>query len=459
MRHAEDDLTPEHDAALAEFVAAECARSSVPGCAVGIIAGDRSFAAVHGVTSTEDPLAVDLDTLFFIGSTTKTVTATVMMSLVEEGRLTLDDRVRDHLPGLRLADQAVSETVTIGQLFDHTAGWRGDTDADTGWGDDALARGLDEVVSTMPQLFPPGVAASYNNAAVVMAGRVIELLTGMPYEAAVRLRVLEPLGMKDSFFFPWEVATRRFAVGHVVEESGPRPQHVWPLSRAINPAGGLVSTVRDQLRYARFHLDGAADGTPPVSDAGRRSMQQQRVALPSMLRGIGLSWLLHERRGVTMVEHGGNCSNLYVSSFGMVPEEHFAVTVLTNSRGGSAIGGSITEWAMERHLGRGPVDPPPPLPMTPALLRDYVGRYDAGQWELAVTNEGDRLFVQMLMPEDIPEEVRAAFAAPPNEMVLVGPDVLAPAATPGASTSDFVRGDDGRVEWLRHGLRLARRVG
>lgn len=448
------------DAELDQVVAAECERLSVPGCAVGVVVGPRSYASFHGVTDVDHPRPVDADTLFMIGSTTKTFTATALMTLVQEGRLSLDDPVVDHLPELALQDEQARQQVTVGQLLDHSAGWRGDLEVETGWGDDALARAATQVAPTMPQLFAPGSMVSYNNLSLVLAGRLIERLTGQGYEAAVRARLLEPLGMDATFFFPWEVATRPMATGHVAKDGATRPAYVWPMTRGMNPAGGAISSLRDQLAYARFHLDGTAVGAAPLTDELRLQMQQPRVPLPSVLSGVGASWLLRDRGGLRMVTHGGNCSNLYVSGFSLAPDAGLAVTAMGSSRGGGAVAAAVTEWAVQHHLGLPAVPAPEPLPLTPELAADYVGRYDAGQWDLDVTAVDGRLFVQMQLtdvPPDTPEDVLAAFRSPPSEVVLVAPDVVAPAASPADSAGDFVRGSDGRVEWLRYGLRLARR--
>jgi CubicO group peptidase (beta-lactamase class C family) len=450
----------EPDAQLEAFLAEECARLAVPGASVGVIQGDRAIAASFGVTDVDHPLPVDADTLFMIGSTTKTFTATVLMALVSDGVVALDDPLVKHLPELELEDAAARDVVTVGQLYDHTAGWRGDVEVDTGWGDDALARALPEYVAKVPQVFAPGAMTSYNNLSLIIAGRLIEKLTGRSYEAAVKERLLEPLGMTDTFLLPWEVITRNVATGHVVRDGTATPAYVWPTSRAIGPAGGATSTVRDQLRYARFHLDGTATNRAPLDDEHRLAMQEPRVTVPSAISGVGVSWLLKDRDGLRMVSHGGNCSNLYVSSFDLAPDEGFAVTVLTNSRGGSALGGSIAEWAVQHYLGRAPAASRAPLPLAADLAAEYIGRYDAGQWDLVVTNDDGKLFVQMKLTDiapDTSEDVLEAFRTPPAEVVLVAPDVIAPAGSPSSSSGDFIRDDDGRVAWLRQGLRVARR--
>ncbi len=448
------------DAALADVLAEECARHAVPGAAVGVVHGDREMCAAFGVTDVDHPLPVEADTLFMVGSTTKTVTATAMMTLVADGLVSLDDPVITHLPELELQDSTAREAVTVGQLFDHTAGWRGDLAVETGWGDDALARLLPEYAATVPQLFAPGTQMSYNNLSLAIAGRVIEKVTGRSYEEVVTDRVLKPLGMTDTFFFPWEVATRHLATGHLVSDGTAAPAYFWPMSRAIGPAGGLVSTVRDQLRYARFHLTGQSTAEVPLADDLRVLMQQPRITLPSAPSGVGISWLLSNRNDVRLVSHGGNCSNLYLSSFDLAPDEGFGITVVTNSRGGSAVGSALLDWALDHYLGRPALQSATTLPLTAELANDYVGLYDAGQWDLDVTASDGKLFVQLKLtdvPEDTPEEVLAAFRAPPAEVVLTAPDVIAPAESAWNPSGDFVRDADGKVAWLRQGLRLARR--
>ena len=138
-------------------------------------------------------------------------------------------------------------------LLTHTGGWYGDYFADPSRGDDALERILPELAE-LPQLAPLGQIWSYCNSGFYIAGRVIEVLTGRPFESAARELVLEPLGMSSSFFFSEEVLSHRFAVGHRDEDGQTIVARPWALARAASVAGGITSNVRDLLRYARFHL-------------------------------------------------------------------------------------------------------------------------------------------------------------------------------------------------------------
>ncbi len=112
------------------FVEAEVTRRRVPGVAVGVLHDGVEHTAAFGVTNMDNPLPVDEDTLFQVGSITKTFTATAAMRLVDEGRLELDRPLRAYLPDLQLADPGVAATVTARHLMTHTAGWVGDYGSD-----------------------------------------------------------------------------------------------------------------------------------------------------------------------------------------------------------------------------------------------------------------------------------------------------------------------------------------
>src|ERR1051326_5933789 len=136
----------------------------VPGVAVGVLEleRERETLAGFGVTSIEHPLDVTPDTLFQVGSISKTVTGTACMRLVERGLLDLDAPVRRHLPELRLADPDTTERLTARHLLTHTSGLFGDDWLDGGQGDDHLARTV-ETMARLAQLTPLGAVRSYCN--------------------------------------------------------------------------------------------------------------------------------------------------------------------------------------------------------------------------------------------------------------------------------------------------------
>ena len=434
-----------------------CPQLNIPGAAAGVWHDGREAVVCHGVTSVADPLPVKPGTLFMIGSTSKTFTATALMTQVESGRLGLDDRVVDHMPDLVLADPNMREVLTVGHLLDHTAGWVGDADTETGFGDDALARAIPIVVSTAQQLTPPGTVMSYNNSAFTLVGRLLEIVTGQTYESVVRDLVLAPLELNETWLAPWEVAQRRLAVGHALRGNEPVPQLSWPVQRWVVSAGGVISTVGDQLRYARFHLCGGQ----PLTDQTRIDMQRQRVAARSGVRGVGVSWLLQDYGDTRLVEHGGNIDDVQVSSFKLVPDENIAVTTLANAAGGGALGARVFEHVM---TSAGLPKPAPlrPRPPDPHTASELTGRYDAGQWWLEVTaNEEGQLFIQTRLHDTSPkvsEEIRASFEGRRERLVLVEDDVVATADAPTHPTGDFIRDESGTIRFLRYGLRLSKKA-
>jgi CubicO group peptidase (beta-lactamase class C family) len=445
-------------AALQDVVSGLAEEMRVPGVAVGVLGDGREEYAFHGVTSIENPLPVDERTLFLCGSTTKTYTATAIVRLVEQGLVDLDAPARTYVPEFRVEDEDASASVTVLQLLNHTSGWDGDFFRNTGDGDDALARYV-AAMAELRQLTRPGAAVSYNNAAFGLAGRLVEKVTGSPYEAAVRELLLDPLDLHETLFFPRELLTRRVALDHQRLQDGGTNVLPFGLPRATNPAGGLATTPRDLIAWARFHLDG---GGPLVSLELARRMQEATVEAPGWSPGdaVGISWLLDEVAGLRVVGHGGATLG-QLSLFKLVPERGFALVSCTNcSPVGAEFNERITAWAWESLLGA-PIPEPETAARTTGELAPYLGRYETVANIVDVTANGGGLSVQVT---DRPE-VLEAFGAeleqePPLPFLFLAgrPDgIVCTAPTRRGSTGFFLRDEAGRVTAVnafgRHAVR------
>jgi CubicO group peptidase (beta-lactamase class C family) len=443
---------------LSDFVAAEMRRLQVPGVAVGLIHDGREHLAGFGVTSVENPLPVTADTLFQIGSTTKTVTGTIIMQLVEQGMIDLDAPVRAYVPELHLADKAAEEAVTTRHLLTHRGGWVGDFFRETGSGDDSLARYVAEMAE-LEQITPVGETWAYNNAGFGLAGRIIEAVTGRPYEAVAQELVLDPLGMTNSFFFPADVISRRFAVGHRVDEAlGPVVERPWALARSAHAVGGLCSSARDQLRYARFHLgDGTtADGRRLLSPQTMAAMQSPQC--PANLgRRMGLSWILKDYGDTRAVLHGG-ATNGQLSAFLMVPGRGFVITVLTNAEEGAMLHDAVVVWALGHYL-----DMREPemsyLDLTAEEMTAYTGTYEAQLSDLRLYIEDGRMMVQMTPKGGFPDkDSPPSPTPPPSRLAFYEADRVIALDPPLINMkAEFLRGGDGGIVWLRTS-RLHRRM-
>ena len=430
----------------------------VPGVAVGVQHEGHEHTAGFGVTTVKHPLQVDGDTLFQIGSTTKTFTATLVMRLVEMGKLELNAPIRQYLPDFHMAHPDVAARVTTRHLLTHVAGWLGDYFDDLGNGDDALALYV-ERMAELPQLTPLGAVWSYNNAAFGLAGRVIEAVSGQTYEAALSELILKPLGLNDSFIMPADVMTRRFATGHIVRDGEPVIATPWQLARSAHAAGGLAATAKDQLRYARFHMgDGRAEDGTRVLKAESLKQMQMRITEAALGEQMGLSWFMHDANGTRIVRHGG-ATNGQLSAFMFTPERGFALTLLTNSDTGAELNRSVTAWVLEHYLGI--VEPAQPhMSRSETELASYAGNYTAALNHTELSIKDGQLMMQLTPKGGFPyKDSPANPTPPPTRLAFIETDRVVALDAPSTGVQgEFLRDPDGRIEWFRFGSRIKRRA-
>jgi CubicO group peptidase (beta-lactamase class C family) len=442
---------------LSDLVQAKMGELAVPGVAIGVLTGDETRTAGFGVTSVDHPLEVTAQTLFQIGSITKTFTGTVAMRLVEDGTLELDVPIRSYLPELRLADESAAAGVTMRHLLTHTGGWAGDYFDDPGSGDDALQK-MVERLDRLEQLTPVGTVWAYNNAGFYLAGRVIELLAGKPFETVVAELLLEPLQMSSSFFVPADVMTHRFAVGHTVREGSASVARPWALARAAAAAGGLAATVEDVLRYARFHLgDGTApDGSRILARELLEEMRAQQVEIGGLRDdAIGITWMLRERAGKLVAGHGGGTMG-QISLLTIVPEERFAVVVLTNADEGGEITLEASTHALQAYCG---IEDPEPDAVTRAAdeLEEYAGRYSAQLNDVELEPEDGGLRGTMFLKGGFPTpETPPPPPYPPGRLVFHDGDRVSGEGELHGARGEFLRDESGKIVWFRFGGRLYR---
>lgn len=445
--------------ALGDFVVERMGHYGVPGVAVGVLRDGAEFVAGFGVTSVEAPVPVDGDTLFQIGSTSKTFTGTVAMRLVEAGKLDLDAPIRRYLPELKLRDEAAAAGATLRHLFNHTAGWLGDYFEDTGAGDDALAK-IVANMAELPQLTPLGEVWSYNNAAFYLAGHIIETVTGKSYEANVKELIFDPLGMDHSCFFANDAISRRVAVGHIVRDGTPTVARPWALARAAHAAGGIASSATDQLKYARFQIgDGTApDGSRLLSRAAMAEMQSPTTPAGSNAGAVGVTWMVKTIGGVKTVRHGG-ATNGQLSAFVLAPERGFAITVLTNANRGGELHGDVVKWALKRYLGIAEALPER-LALDAEALTAYAGRYAAALSDYDLAVRDGELWLQATPRGGFPDKDSKPSAPPPPATRLAlhaGERIVALDPPFKDALGEFLRAPDGSIAWMRFGGRISRR--
>jgi CubicO group peptidase (beta-lactamase class C family) len=438
---------------------AAMAEAGVPGAAVGLLYRGEAYVAGYGVTNVDYPRPVDPDTLFQIGSITKTFTMAAAMRLVEQGRLDLDAPVRQYLPDLRMSDPEVAARVTLRQLLTHTSGLPADNFAAMGGGDEALARYVAEELPRAPLLLPLGRYPSYSNPGLSLAGRVIEVVSGRPYETAIGELLLTPLGMEQATFFAEDAIVAATAAGHTVLDGTPYVQRPWALPRTAHAAGGIAASVREMLRYAQLWLrDGMSpDGTRLLSPAALGEIGTPQARQPADLGTYGLSWGLGDVGGIAFWGHDGGTMGQNARLM-LARERDFAFCALTNVADGSAVLGAALAWLLEHLLGItvAPAPVPAPLPLDAATLATYAAAYDnPGEqicW-LSVRDDGlelavevtDPVLTQMIQPPLPPE--------PPMRLAFSAPDELYGVEAP-SRRGAFLRHPDGRIAGLFWGARF-----
>ncbi|HYN08938.1 MAG TPA: serine hydrolase [Vicinamibacterales bacterium] len=445
---------------IAALVAAKMAEYRVPGAGLGILKDGQTIVRGFGVTNTDDPQPVTPDTIFTIASISKTVTATAVMKLIEQGRVELKTPIQKYLPDFRVLDEKTSREVSFWHLLTHTPGWEGQLSTEDR-GAEALAHFATTILRELPQLAPAGSVWSYNNAGFSLAGRVIEVVTGRNIHDALRELVFTPIGMTRSFTRVTDTITYRTTLGH--REQGGRTQVIRPFQTTSGTtAGGVMTTINDLLRYARSHLsDGAgADGKPFLPKALLQEMQAPQLRKNSTDDEMGVGWHLRRHGGVLTAAHGGTL-NGHCLLIQLVPARNLAFTILTNHTDGWRLVQDVEHAILKRYenVALAPNQPIGHRGVNEAMtfhskalatqpsLDEYVGTYrrppsgtvtvrvDAGKLVAGSGNAQTGTTLEFY-GKDVAYAIAGAYTGSPYE---------------------FVREADGQVGWIRVNGRIARK--
>ncbi len=446
--------------ALATMVEARMKQHGIPGVALGVIADGKVMVRGLGITSVEDSLPVTAHTVFPIASISKTFAATAMMRLVEQGKVNLDAPVRTYVPDFRVRDDDASRIATVRQLLTHLGGWEGQVSGPDR-GTETLANFVASMTDLM-QVAPPGAAWSYNNAGFSFAGRVIERVTGMPINRAIKSLVFDPLQLEHAGTHANDFITQRFAVGHSVRDGVPRLLRPFGASTSIT-AGGVGVCMTDLLAYAQFHMSGAAASSSVVlSAASLEAMRTPQMRKQSTDDDMGIGWHLRNVGGVRTASHGGTLGG-HILLLELAPERRFAIAILTNANTGWRLIQDVEREALRTFLGatyrrnqaiahRGLVESLPwaqPLPTQPDPA-PYVGSYARPSNTVDVRREGTGLVVQERQSSGTGEAMPIAFFGTDQAIVTEG--------TAQGQTIEFIRDASGRVQWVRVVGRVAVRT-
>lgn len=372
-------------------------KSTTPGCAVGVaVRGKPVLMKAYGMADLEHHVANTPDTVFESGSVAKQFTAMAIMLLVQDGRLSLDDQVRKHIP--ELPDYRVP--LTIRHMLTHTSGLRD-------WGSIAGIAGAPrttreythahvlDIVSRQKSLnFPPGTQWSYSNTGFNLSAIIVDRVSGMSFADFSKRRIFEPLGMTST---QWRDDHRRIVKGRAIAYSTAAVGYEIEMPfENVHGNGGLLTTVGDLLKWNENFV------TPLVGDP-KLLMQMETVGKYNDGRDLnyGLGLYVRPLDGAKNVYHSGSTAG-YRAHLNRLPESHTSVAVLCNASDGEAT--RSANDVSRIFLGKPIIGSSPGDEATGGMtsmidhrrLSDYVGDYwsDEAETKLTAQIDNDRLLLR-----------------------------------------------------------------
>jgi CubicO group peptidase (beta-lactamase class C family) len=313
-----------------EFIAAEMPISGVPGLAYAVVEDGEIVSGVYGEVLAGSGRPVTTDTPFLIGSISKGITAMAVMKLVEAGKIDLNAPVSRYLDVFK---DRPSGAITIRQLLGHTSGFStkqgNDAQIDQTQSGDTLQRRVARIAEWSPPE-APGARWQYSNANYLILGAVVEAASGEDFARYVDTRILEPIGMKNSFVSDG-ARHDAMAVGHQPWFGSKRPLEGRRTYRASAPAGGVVATASDLALYLAVMMNGRDD---VISADGKAAMLRPAGAA-SPLYGFG--WSIDPDNGTFF--HSGLTPGVETLAV-LSPAEGRAVVILVNANSGLGFGES-----------------------------------------------------------------------------------------------------------------------
>jgi len=368
-------------------------RWGIPGATLGISLGGETIERAFGIANLETGQSVLTESIFRLASISKPFTATLAMTLVDEGSLDLDLPVAAYLPAVGLADDAARKTLTMRHLLSHTGGIDCEFPSDTqrfGSNDDALGT-LIENYGELRQWTQPGELWSYCNTGFWLAGAVISAITGTSFEQAMRDRVFTPLGLERSCYAADEAIVHPIALGHN-PTSPDSTEHKLVKSfaypRVRRPSGGVISNVRDVLRFANAHI--GLGEKKLLSDESRLAMQQPVTRLRQTSPDFwGIGWEVIDHPQGKIIGHGGSFGG-YQTHLAIVPDRQFAFVILTNSARGSSAFPEIKRYLLAAFTGI-KLALPETIELSDERLQQLCGHFENGSTTVDISAEDQRL--------------------------------------------------------------------
>ncbi len=311
-----------------------------PGVSVAVVTRDSVvWAAGLGLADVASGRAATAQTLFRIGSTSKAFVSIAVMMLVEQGRLSLDDPLRKHIPEIVFENPwEATDPVRVAHALEHTTGfddWRFRDYANSDPTPLTLRQGLDFNPSSRVSRWRPGTRVAYNNSGPPLAAYVVEKLTGEPFDRLAEERIFRPIGMPTAtYLFP---DTARIPTATLYHADGTTPFPYWHV--LMRPAGSINASAIDMAAYLRFLLNrGAVGGRQLISAESVERMERTERSLTAAA-GLTVGYGLHLGRYVdssfVWVGHDGGVSG-GLTNMAYLPDHGRGFAFMINAGNGTA---------------------------------------------------------------------------------------------------------------------------
>ncbi|NEM96138.1 serine hydrolase [Pontibacter burrus] len=334
----------------------------VPGMAIAIVKnGSVIFAKGYGVLNSKTGGQVDANTVFGIASNSKAYTSAALATLVDAGKIKWDDKVRKYVPYLQLSNPYVTDNLNIEDLLSHRSGYR-TFSGDLLWYNTTYSR--EDIIRRMQYLEPTygfRDGYGYSNLMFVLAGQVIEQVTGKSWETYIKETFFQPLGMNRSYTSVNELkGVQNVASPHGFDENDKPVATTFNAWDNWNPAAGIFTSVNQQAQWMRLHLNrGTYKGKQIFSENTSRHMWQAHNPMPvskgaeefmpsTHFTAAGLGWFVSDYEGRKLIYHGGGHEGMNSRTV-LAPEEKLGIVILTNSM--SSIMSPLANYTLDQFFG------------------------------------------------------------------------------------------------------------
>jgi CubicO group peptidase (beta-lactamase class C family) len=373
------------------------ADNGIPSMSIAVVRGDSIvWKAAFGYANMRTRTPATTETLYSTGSSFKSVTATAVMQLAEQGKLKLDDPINRYLGESQVHDQS-DKPVTFTHILSHWSGLKSGAETQPIWSR-KLPKTLEAFTSTLASVRAPETKWEYNNFAYGTAGLLVQKISGIEYEKYIVDNVLKPLGVATEHpVYPSPEMVERMALPYGAGGSFGKPAPVAQVHFDVYPAGDVYLTAEDMARYLIAQLNGGVfHGNRILSEQSVREMHTPRFGGDY---GFGFWMVRDSASGHTLIHHGGAIAGQRAFLIGDL-DARVGVYYMTNSDflpdATPPAQSEIVYAALKLLRGESYIPRPPRkgIAVDDKVLDSYVGTYELGPASLVVSRVGRALALQ-----------------------------------------------------------------